>query len=238
MNVSSSVGLAIFMQFALYYFLVICRYLSQLAMRLWDRGCKLGLAGPIEGKDEANEDDEEEEELARSKQMTQAQVKKLYTGDKFDAAFVQSQVMTVLSICIMFCGSMPLLYPAALLFLGFFFWFNKFILLKSNQRHGDYNERLIIISYKLLVLPIAAHLFLTMYMLRLSPMLRFFKYPSGNYESSEDWSAHQAHLIAIPKEMQSYVDFISLVFVLYGFNLFVINPITCFFQEGCCFVVK
>lgn len=72
MNVSSSVGLAIFMQFALYYFLVICRYLSQLAMRLWDRGCKLGLASPTEGKDEANEDDEEEEELARSKQMTQA----------------------------------------------------------------------------------------------------------------------------------------------------------------------
>lgn len=32
-----------------------------------------------------------------------------------------------------------------------------------------------------------------------------------------------------------YIAFISAVIMLYVFNLFVINPITCFFQEGCCF---
>lgn len=43
---------------------------------------------------------------------------------------VQSQVTTVLFICLFFSGTMPLLYPIALVYIVLIFWFSKFFMLK------------------------------------------------------------------------------------------------------------
>lgn len=123
--------------------------------------------------------------------------------------------MTLLSICITFSGAMPLLYATASLFLAFFFWFNKTSLLKFNQRHSDFNERLILLSYDLLLLPLLAHLVLTMQMLRLSPMLRGFRYPPGHFQNTETVAQLTQRMQELPPELSHYNTFIWVVIILF-----------------------
>ena len=41
-----------------------------------------------------------------------------------------------------------------------------------------------------------------------------------------------------PKFIRLYISFFTTVVCLYLVNLFLINPVTCFFQEGCCYTRK
>ena len=69
--------------------------------------------------------------------------------------------MTLIFICLMYSGGMPLLYVVCLVFLAFIYWYSKGMLLKYCQRPEDVNENVIIYSYKWLKFGFVAHLVMT-----------------------------------------------------------------------------
>ena len=190
-------------------------------------------------EEDAAEDDGEQR--AKTKQVTQEKLNAQYLGPVFDGSFVQAQVVLLLSISLMFCAAMPLLYAVCCLMLTGLYWLSKFTMLKFARHSLHFNEDLILHANKVILVPLVLHFLLTFLMLWHSPMLAVMEQGSSNFDSKETFAVHQKHDLykthgASGTEISSYVAFIVLCVCVYLVNLFVINPITCFFLEGCCTV--
>lgn len=132
---------------------------------------------------------------------------------------------------------MPLLYSACFFGLCFFYWFNKFTMLKFNSRHSSYTERLITASYHLLAFPILLHLIITFNIFRLSPMLRAIMYPLQDFENQVQISELDKHLSAYPEELKTYVAFMAITITLYFLYVLSYSTMAILMQEGYCQMV-
>ena len=61
---------------------------------------------------------------------------------------------------------------------------------------------------------------------------------SGFVETNGQAASAAASVASSPAGTYPLIGYCSLVVILYMFNLFVINPLTCCLQEGCCFEVR
>ena len=143
----------------------------------------------------------------------------------------QAKIMMLMFVCIMYSGGMPFLYPLCLCILLINYWYNKYMLLKYCQRNQTFNEALIINSYSVLKWSFVAHFFMTLKMFERSETLRFRKIESKHFNNVIDVGYDAMKLSTYPEYLKVYFEYLAVVIVLYCINLFIINPVTCFFEE-------
>ena len=177
-----------------------------------------------------NEDGEENDKIITSKD-NQGEVNDLYTGPSFQFSQSQATVLLLITTPIFFSGAVPLLFPIALAFMSLLYWHDKLLLLKVCQKTEDYDYDTIYKSYSVLKYVIFAHLIVTINMFKNSAALEIKDSKSDDF-NNEVTEGIDTDLNQVQKR---YVSFIIVIMCLYVFNLFIANPITCFFQEGCCY---
>ena len=91
-------------------------------------------------------------------------------------------IITLMFVCIVYAGGMPLLYPLCLFFLTVMYWYTKHQLIKFCSKHQPFNEHLIIKSYGLLKWAFVIHFFLTWEMLKKADMLNELQLDNGHFE--------------------------------------------------------
>ena len=75
---------------------------------------------------------------------------------------MQSYITTLLFVTILYCGSMPVLYPLCLLFLMAIYLYSKTIILKYSSISYEVTEEFILIAYRVLVGALVAHFVITL----------------------------------------------------------------------------
>jgi len=170
----------------------------------------------------------------------------MFTGPKFDVTIPLLHIHGMLITCVVLCGIMPLFYPLTLLVLTFVYMFNKYLILNFYQKSVDFNEHLIVNANRYVFPAIICHFMVTLGALLRSPSLRSASwFSSANFENDltkenlktlniQDDSSSSSSFFST--EAEGYVDYLIVLILLYIFNLLVINPITCFIQEGCFFI--
>lgn len=140
----------------------------------------------------------------------------------------------------MYSGGIPLMYPFCLLFLTFIYWVSKIMFLKYSQKSLNYNQNHIINSYNLIKYGILAHLIMSLLFFMNSKAFSIENSISVDFENSVPLKGSESVLTGSlseqPVYIQLYASLMIIVLILYVFNLLVINPVTCFAREGCCFV--
>ena len=130
---------------------------------------------------------------------------------------------------------MPLLYPACLMYMVFMYWYSKFMILKYCQRSQQFNENLVVASFRLLKVAVVVHLIMGLSMFKNSQMLlsqsvslvNFDNTPAEPFSIPGSLEALKSQVKGQPAHLDLYISFIVVSGVLYGVNLLFINPITC-----------
>jgi hypothetical protein len=148
----------------------------------------------------------------------------------------QAKVLMMMFVCVMYAGGMPLFYPLCLIILIINYWYNKYMLFKYCQKNQTFNENLIINSYSVLKFAFLAHFFMTIEMYKRSKNLHKKMMSKGHFDNVA------FEFNALPKDSEEkseyldiYYDYMIVVIVLYCINLFVFNPLTFSFLNGCCY---
>lgn len=145
-------------------------------------------------------------------------------------------------ICVMYSGGIPLMYFGCTIFLTLIYWVTKIMILKYNQKSLDYNHSHIINSYNLFKYGILAHLIMSLMFFMNSKAFSVGDKIKvdflNNFRLNKLVSEGALKSVFNRKTLQIrlYISLIIIVGILYVFNLVVINPVTCFAREGCCFV--
>jgi hypothetical protein len=144
----------------------------------------------------------------------------------------------------LYCFAMPLLVPLGLVILLLIYWIVKLLLLKMNRLNDSFSESFILRANKLVGLVAPLHLVISFVMLRNQSTLSENGNSSDNFEVSSK-NKGSFDLESTVKEYQNAPAYLKVFAVysaaaigLYLVNLFLVNPVTCFFKEGCCFVRK
>lgn len=206
-----------------YYFYTMLR-------RYCDRGMKSSL---YKVTDRRKLNDENSDQVSTNL-ITQKQLYQLYTGPQFRGGMVQSQVTTVIFICLFFSGTMPLLYPIALVYIVLIFWFSKFFMLKFCQITTIFESNLVLNSYKTLKYAMFMHLLMTLIQLANSDMIM----STSSQEISFSTTVKAPSLDALVDEksrpgfINGYISFFVVVLAFFAVNLFFINPFSVVFIIG------
>ena len=84
----------------------------------------------------------------------------------------------------MYSGGMPLLYLVCSILLTIVYMYGKYMLVKYCQRSEDFNESLIISSYKLLKYAFFAHLLMTILMYERCDAFYQLQFPKDHFDDS------------------------------------------------------
>ena len=128
--------------------------------RCWDRGCKCHARKSLDNDD------------IRTKQVLQADLDKIYIGAEIEGYFVYSSYFTNLWAILAYSGSMPVLYPIAVLNFFLLYWFYKILLIKSYQKTTAFNQELPMFSIILFRIGLLFHIFFTLFMYTYSKLIR------------------------------------------------------------------
>lgn len=85
-------------------------------------------------------------------------VTQLYTGTQIEIGYKFGIVFTSIFCCLMFSNALPILYPITAFYFLFTYWYDKFCLLKFNQRTKVFNEQLPISSLRRFKYAIGIHM--------------------------------------------------------------------------------
>jgi len=149
-------------------------------------------------------------------------------------------VLTVVVICIFYSSTMPLLYPVCLMYIVFMYWYCKFMLLKYCQRSQQFNEHLVVDSFKILKVAVFIHMIMGLSMFKNSAMLvsqtgatvNFDNTPAEPISMPGNLKQLEGQLRGQPAHLNLYIGFIIASGVLYGVNLLLVNPVTCWLSLG------
>jgi len=84
----------------------------------------------------------------------------------------------------MYSGGMPLLYLVCPILLTIMYMYSKYMLIKYCQRSEDFNQSLIINSYKLLKYAFFAHLLMTILMYERCDAFYQLQFPKDHFDDS------------------------------------------------------
>ena len=101
-------------------------------------------------------------------------------------------------VCLMYSGGMPLLYLVCSILLTIVYMYGKYMLVKYCQRSEDFNESLIISSYKLLKYAFFAHLLMTILMYERCDAFYQLEFPKDHFDLGHD--VHEAHALDLKLE--------------------------------------
>lgn len=99
--------------------------------RYKDRGYKSNIYQSDEELDDIyDESNIQNDEVNSLTQKIQRNLNDLYTGHIFEVSFMQAHIITIVFVCLMFSGGMPLLYFVCTAYLMAIFFFSKVVILK------------------------------------------------------------------------------------------------------------